>query len=73
MLQTEVSEHRLQMAILLLQFFESLDIGRFHAAILGFPVVIGGVGYPIFPAHLFDQSAAFYFLQNPNDLRFRVA
>lgn len=72
MLQTEASEHRLQ-TVILLQFLEPLDIGRFHSAILGFPVVLGGAGYPMFPVPPFDLSAAFYFLQNLNDLRFCVA
>ena len=41
-----------------------------HAAIFGFPVVMGGIGHPILPANLFDLAAAHDLYQDLHGLRF---
>ena len=67
-LQVQIGVHLLKTPILLLQFLGSPYVGRFHAAILEFPLVAGGVAETVLPANLIHHPTRFHFPQNPDDL-----
>ena len=49
------------------QFLQPLDIGGLQAAVLGFPLVVGGGADAVAPLDLIDGSAGIGLLQNrPN-------
>ena len=72
MIQAQLGVHLLKPSILILELLQALDIGRFHAPIFGFPVVISGIGYAVLPTDLLNQPAAFDLFQNLDDLKFCV-
>ena len=58
MLEVKIGAHLLQALIPLLYVFEKPDVRCPHAAVFGFPVVVGGIGHPILTANLVGVAAA---------------
>ena len=64
-------EKLLELGVLTFQFLEPLGIGCFHAAILGPPLVEGGITEPASAAQFLDWHPGFRLFEETNDLFFR--
>jgi hypothetical protein len=71
--KSEVSEHALELAVIRLYLAQPLDVGRFHAAVLGFPFVIGGGANAMLSAKVLHLHTCVGLLKDANDLLFAEA
>jgi len=60
--------HALELVVLGFQIAQPLHIGRLHAAVLGLPHVVRGIGNAQFAAHIFDLPTTLDLLQGRDDL-----
>ena len=70
MIQRQIGIRLLQALVLGFQVFEPLQIGDLQAAVLGAPLVEGGVADSEFAADVLDCHTLFGALQGANDLLF---
>src|SRR5210317_1671253 len=70
MLKAEIGVHLLQAPVLVREFLQLPYVRDLHAAVLGFPVVVGRIGYPILAANLLHLATAFDLFQYANNLCF---
>jgi hypothetical protein len=57
-----------QAAVLVLELLQPLHLAQLHAAVLGFPTVVGLLGDPIRATQVSDRPAGFPFLDDRQDL-----
>lgn len=50
----QVGTHTFELGILGLQLFGALQLRGAHAAVLGLPVVVSRIGYPVLTANILD-------------------
>ena len=70
--QVRLSQQALELAVLQLEFAQSLGISSIHAAILGAPLVKAGITEAVFAPDFLDRHAGFGLLEKSNDLLFAV-
>lgn len=68
MIQPQLGVQLLQAAAFLFQFLEALYSSELHAAILGFPVLVGRIGDALLQTHFLDQTIHLDLFQDINDL-----
>jgi hypothetical protein len=66
-----VSQHALELAVLVLHRPKFLGLGHIHAAELGFPFVDAGITDTVLAAKVSDRDACLVLLQDADDLFFR--
>lgn len=69
-LQRHVGKQALELGVLGFQLLDPFQVGGFHAAVFGLPLVVGGVRDAVLPANFLDRPTSVSFLQNRNDLVF---
>lgn len=72
MIQAQLGVHLLQPAVFLFKLLKPLHILGFHAAVLGFPVVVGRIGDAVLPADFLHQATALDLFQDLDDLGLAV-
>jgi hypothetical protein len=66
----QVGIHAFELGVLVLQFPQLRQVGYRHAAVLGFPLVVGRLADAVLSARLTNLGSEFDFIQDADDLAF---